>query len=365
MRVLMISKACVVGAYQKKLEELARQPEMELTVVVPPYWRDERGTLELERQYTEGYELVVEPVLFNGNFHLHFYPGLGKQVRRVRPDLVHIDEEPYNLATAHALWLARRSGAKSLFFSWQNLLRRYPLPFQWLERYVLSGVDYAILGNQESRQVWWAKGYRGPTAVISQFGVDPEVFQPAARPTGRGFIVGYVGRLAEEKGVDLLLDALDGLDGTWRAYVLGSGPAGEALQAQARRLGLANRVSFDPWIRSCQMPAYYHQLDALVLPSRTRPNWKEQFGRVLVEAMACGVPVIGSDSGEIPHVIGDAGLIFPEAQVEILRAHLARLLGDPDLRTDLAQRGRERVLAHFTQAQVASETYQVYRAILG
>jgi glycosyltransferase involved in cell wall biosynthesis len=360
----MISKACVVGAYQKKLEELARQPEMELTVVVPPYWRDERGTLELERQYTEGYELVVEPMLFNGNFHLHFYPGLGKQIRRVRPDLVHIDEEPYNLATAHTLWLAHRSGAKSLFFSWQNLLRRYPLPFQWLERYVLSRVEYAIVGNQESRQVWRAKGYRGPVAVIPQFGVDPEIYQPAAKPAGRGFIVGYVGRLAEEKGVDLLLDALDGLDGTWRAYVLGSGPASEALQAQAQRLGLANRVSFDPWIRSSQMPTYYHQLDALVLPSRTRPNWKEQFGRVLVEAMACGVPVIGSDSGEIPYVIGDAGLIFPEGQIEILRAHLSRLLADPDLRADLTRRGRERVLDRFTQAQVANQTYQVYRALL-
>ena len=105
MRILMISKACVVGAYQKKLEEMARLPELELTLVVPPYWRDERGVLELERQHTEGYELVVEPMTFNGNFHLHFYPGLGKQIRRVRPDLVHIDEEPYNLATAHALSL--------------------------------------------------------------------------------------------------------------------------------------------------------------------------------------------------------------------------------------------------------------------
>jgi glycosyltransferase involved in cell wall biosynthesis len=113
------------------------------------------------------------------------------------------------------------------------------------------------------------------------------------------------------------------------------------------------------------MPAYYHQLDTLVVPSRTRPNWKEQFGRVLVEAMASGVPVVGSDSGEIPHVIGDAGLIFPEGQADVLRAHLARLLGNADLRTDLARRGRERVLERFTQAQVAAQTYQVYRSVLG
>jgi glycosyltransferase involved in cell wall biosynthesis len=364
MRILMISKACVVGAYQKKLEELARLPELELTVVVPPFWRDERGVLELERQHTAGYELVVEPMTFNGNFHLHFYPGLGKQIRRVRPDLVHIDEEPYNLATAHALWLTRRAGASSLFFSWQNLLRRYPLPFRMLERYVLGNVDYAIVGNQESGQVWRTKGYQGRLAVIPQFGVDPEIFCPAPRPGGRGFVVGYVGRLVEQKGVDLLLDALSGLKGTWRAYVLGSGPEGEALRSQAQALGLANRVSFDDQIPSSQMPAYYHQLDALVVPSRTRTNWKEQFGRVIVEAMACGVPIIGSDSGEIPHVIGDAGLVFPEDQVEVLHAHLARLLGDPSLQKDLARRGRERVLDRFTQAQVAAQTYRVYRTIL-
>jgi glycosyltransferase involved in cell wall biosynthesis len=364
MRVLMLSKACVVGAYQKKLEELARLPELELTVVVPPYWRDERGVLELERQHTEGYDLVVEPMTFNGNFHLHFYPGLGKQIRRVRPDLVHIDEEPYNLATAHAMWLARRAGAKSLFFSWQNLMRRYPLPFRMMERYVLSNADYAIAGNQESSQVWRAKGYQGRLAIIPQFGIDPELFTPVSRPRGRGFVIGYVGRLVEQKGVDLLLDALSGLEGTWRAYVLGSGPQRDALLGQARSLRLANRVSFDEQIPSGQMPAYYHQLDALVVPSRTRPNWKEQFGRVIVEAMACGVPVIGSDSGEIPNVIGDAGLIFPEDQVEVLRAHLARLLGDPSLQEELARRGRERALARYTQAQVAAQTYRVYRATL-
>jgi glycosyltransferase involved in cell wall biosynthesis len=361
----MISKACVVGAYQKKLEELARLPDMNLTVIVPPYWKDERGVLDLERQYTTGYDLIVEPMTFNGHFHLHFYPGLGKQIRRLQPDLVHIDEEPYNLATAHTLRLARRAGAKSLFFSWQNILRTYPPPFAQLERYVLNHADYAILGNQESVQVWQAKGYQGKSSVIPQFGVDPEIFTPKAKPAGRGFIVGYVGRLVEEKGVDLLLEALAGLQGMWRAYIQGSGPERESLQAQARHLGLTDRVSFDEWIPSPQMPAYYQQLDALVVPSRTRPNWKEQFGRVLVEAMACGVPVIGANSGEIPNVIGDAGLVFPEGQASALRTHLTNLLRDPDLRADLGRQGRDRVKACYTQKQIAVQTYNVYHKVLG
>ena len=371
MRVLMVSKACVVGAYQTKLEELARLPDLALTVVVPPYWRDERGRVELERQHTVGYDLVVERMAFNGNYHLHFYPSLSKWMRRLRPDVVHIDEEPYNLATAQALWLARRAGARALFFSWQNLLRKYPLPFRLLERYVLGRADYHIAGNHDSAWVCRAKGYRGPQAIIPQFGVDPDLFSPASRGgagqvgrDGRSLVVGYVGRLIEDKGVDLLLEAFAGLPGTWRAYVAGSGPASAALQAQAHQLGLAARVSFDPWVPSAHMPAYYSQLDVLVLPSRTRPNWKEQFGRVLVEAMACGVPVIGSDCGEIPNVIGDAGLVFPENQVAALRACLEQLLGDPNLRADLSRRGRERVLGHYTQARVAAQTYEVYRAML-
>ena len=370
MRVLMVSKACVVGAYQTKLEELARLPEMALTVVVPPSWRDEQGLVELERRHTAGYDLVVEPMAFNGDYHLHYYPRLGRRVRQVRPDLVHIDEEPYNLATAHALRLARRAGAHSLFFSWQNILRRYPLPFRLIERYVLSRADYCIAGNHESARVWAAKGYRGSLAVIPQFGVDPDIFGPAPGPagprgTGRGFIVGYVGRLVEEKGVDLLLEALAGLPGSWRAYILGSGPAGEALQNQAQELGLSSRVSFDQWISSAQMPAYYRQLDALVLPSRTRPNWKEQFGRVIIEAMACGVPVIGSDSGAIPGVIGDGGLIFPEDDAAALSDCLHTLMQDEGLRCQLAEKGRARVLENYTHAQVAAHTVAVYRAMLG
>src|SRR5690606_27024216 len=120
LRVLMICKACVVGTYQRKLELIGAHPDIDLTVVVPPYWKDARGRLKLERVHTDHYRLAVEPMRFNGNFHLHVYPGLRRVIEEVQPDVVHADEEPYNLATFHALRLARRAGAKTLFFSWQN-----------------------------------------------------------------------------------------------------------------------------------------------------------------------------------------------------------------------------------------------------
>jgi glycosyltransferase involved in cell wall biosynthesis len=365
MRILMLSKACVVGVYQCKLEEMAKLPGVDLRVLVPPGWRDpDRGMLALERAHVEGYDLRVTPLRFNGHFHLSYYPRIGRELRAFQPDIVHIDEEPYNLATWQTLWRARRMGARTLFFSWQNIDRAYPWVVRLAERWVLRHVDYALVGTPGAADVWRAKGYTGPLAVIPQFGVDPDLFTPPERPRSSGsFVVGFVGRLVEEKGGALLLEALAQLDGVWQLDIIGSGPQQEPLAAQAKRLRVAERVTFAT-LPSVRMPGYYQGLDALVVPSLTRGNWKEQFGRVIVEAMACGVPVIGSSSGAIPDVIGDAGLIVPEGDVRALADGLRRLMHDADLRRQMAEQGRQRVLARYTQAQIAAQTVAVYRQML-
>ncbi len=366
-RVVMLSKACLVGSYQKKLEELARFPDIELTVIVPPSWRDERGVTHLERAHTDGYRLIVAPIALNGRFHLHFYPTLGKLLCQTRPDIVHIDEEPYNLATFQAMWLARRGGARTLFFTWQNLLRRYPPPFRWWEQYNLGRADYALAGNREAIGVLRTKGYRGAVKVIPQFGVDPAIFTMNAVENSRSeFHIGYLGRLVKEKGVDLLLHAAAKIksERAWHVDILGSGPERADLEKLSAELGLAGRVTFHSYVSSTEVVKFYHQLDAVVLPSRTRPNWKEQFGRVIIEGMACGVPVIGAMSGEIPNVIGDAGLLFLEDDADALTEGLTELMSDAELWQRLRQAGRKRVLAHYTQERVAAETCEVYREML-
>jgi glycosyltransferase involved in cell wall biosynthesis len=374
-RVLMLSKACIVGIYQRKLEEIASLG-VELLTLVPPSWKDERGETKLERVYTDSYRLEVLPIALNGNFHLHWYPGLGRRIADFRPDIVHIDEEPYNLASWLALYYARRAGAKSLFFSWQNINRRYPPPFSWGESWLFNHVDYALVGTDSAADVWREKGYTGRLAVIPQFGVDPELFipSPPLHPMERGlggevtsprpFTVGYIGRLVEEKGIHLLLEAAARLAGDWRLRIVGSGPKRDDLRAQAVRLNIADRIDWIEWVASVEMPAQYQQIDVLVVPSLTRPNWKEQFGRVLVEAMSSGVPVIGSDSGAIPGLIGEAGLIVPEGDVAALAEALCKIQQDYALRVQLAEKGRARVLAYFTHQQVARDTVRVYEEML-
>jgi glycosyltransferase involved in cell wall biosynthesis len=167
-----------------------------------------------------------------------------------------------------------------------------------------------------------------------------------------------------EKGVDLLLRACAGLTVPWRLLIAGEGEERESLEALAQELGVGEEVTFLGRRSSGDMRAFYHTLDVFVLPSRTLPNWQEQFGRVLIEAMACAVPVAGSSSGEIPHVIGDGGLIFPEDDVAALRRELQRLAEDTGERARLGERGRRRVLAHYTMRQVAAQTLSVYQRLL-
>ncbi|MHB0858596.1 MAG: glycosyltransferase [Anaerolineae bacterium] len=363
MRVVIVSKAFVIGAYQTKLEAIAAQDGVELTAIAPPFWREGGRVQALERDHVAGYRLAVIPMALNGSFHLHFYPTLARILRETRPDICHIDEEPYNLATYLALRAARTVGARTLFFTWQNLLRRYPWPFRALERYTHTHADAAIAGTQDAADVLRHKGYSGPLRVIPQFGVDPERFRPLPRPEADAtpFEIVYAGRLVEQKGLGVLVEALAGLEGDWRLTLYAAGPMEAELRAQLASMGLSQRVAFHGHVPSSEMPSRLAAAHALVLPSLTRPNWKEQFGRVLVEAMACGVVVVGSNSGEIARVIGDGGLVFPEGDATALRDCLSRLMADPDLRRVLAEHGRARVLAHFTQQRIAEETVALYR----
>jgi glycosyltransferase involved in cell wall biosynthesis len=113
------------------------------------------------------------------------------------------------------------------------------------------------------------------------------------------------------------------------------------------------------------MPEVLNEMDVLVLPSRTGQYWKEQFGRVLIEAMACGVPVIGSDSGGIPAVIGEAGLIFPEADVAGLRDALLKLRNDPLSRQRYIHKGLSRVSGEYAVPVVADRHRRLFRSVMG
>lgn len=361
----MLSKACYVAAYRKKLTELGSLPDIDLTLVVPPYWKFGDRVEKLEPGVDRGFTTVVLNPRLNGNHHFHWYPDIGLILDQLQPDLFHIDEEPYDFVTWHAQREAAKRGIATVFFTWQNIDKNYPPPFEWIRAETMRRSDAAIAGNKEAAEILRARGFTRPLRVIPQFGVDSDDYPYQLERRSDCFRIGYAGRLWFGKGIELMLDAAATLPPGWEIQLLGAGPEEQALRRRSEKLGIADRVLFLGSRPSTEVSSFLHDIDVLVLPSLTQSNWKEQFGRILIEAMACGTPVVGSNSGEIPNVIGDAGGVFPEGDAAALRSILSSLMADPALRASYAERGRRRVLENFTQKAVAEHTAELYRYVKG
>jgi glycosyltransferase involved in cell wall biosynthesis len=361
MRVLLISKAMRVASTQSRATAIGR--EVDLTLVVPDRWP---GYVDEVLPAPEGYERIELPVMGPGRNHLHLYRGLGSVFRQARPDLVHVDEEHYSLVTYQVGLVAHRAGVPFVPYTWQNIQRVYPPPFRWTERWVLHHAAHVLCGNQEAADVLRAKGYRGATTVVPQFGLDPSFLErrlPARARYGlpeNAYLVGYAGRLIEAKGVDHLIRVIREVPEA-HLVIVGHGPARERLEQLAAPF--AERVHWMGPHPSSDLPDLLASIDVLALPSRTTRTWKEQFGRILVEAMAQARPVIASDSGEIPNVVGDAGFIAAEDDLHAWRDALVRLR-DPALRDRLGAIGQHRA-GSFAQATVAARTVDAYRLAHG
>ncbi len=366
MKVLVIWKALVSDAYHKRFIELAKFKNVELNLVVPTKWHNTR----LEKDHCSEYKIIPRKIILDGSNHFHWYPGLAKIIRQVRPDILHIEEEHYSFITYQAIRLAKKYNVKCMFISLQNIYKKYPFPFSWIEKYNMKNADCAVAVSDEIRDVLVRKGLDKEQISVIPYGVDHLVYRNTesqkleSKLELDSFTIGYMGRFVEEKGIMDLLQAVSGIDNDFNLLLVGSGKLKHKIKEKGRRLGFLDKIIIVDSISSSNVPQYLNCMDCLVLPSRTTRTWKEQFGRVLTEAMSCEVPVIGSDSGEIPNVIKDSGLVFREGDIDDLSSKINRLINNADLRDSLAKKGRQRVLENFTQEKVARDTYKVYQKMM-
>ena len=366
--------------YRRKFALIAERPEVTLRVVVPDRWYESFQDIVFEPVSDTLCEEFPCPIRFSGYGSRFYYrEGIKTHFRDFQPDIIHLEEEAWSLNALQTVRLKRKYCPKSRFIFRTSLSipskQRFGFLPVWIERRIFQETDIAFPLSVNAGEILTERGYTGrqtpfPNGVDVQhfYKMDVRTLQHSLGLSGC-FVVGYVGRLLQMKGIDTLLEAVAHLvgqapDRTYKLLIVGQGEDKPDFQKTSETLGIAERIIWIDAVPPEEVAAYINCMDTLILPSRTTPGWVEFFGRVLIEGMACEVPVVGSDSGEIPHVIDGAGLTFPEGDGDALAEQIHRIASDTQLRDDVVERGLTRV-KDFTWETIAEKTYQVYRELLG
>lgn len=378
LRILTISKPYVASAYRHKLALWAQEPDVgAVGLICPPAWGSQ--VFEVDSARDEKLWIKRLPIVANGKNHFHFYRGLATAIEEFKPDILNVEEEHYSLVTAQAYRLAQRFKIPAAFYTWQNIDKKYPYPFSRIEKYIFEHSAYGFAGNHEAAVILRKKGYAGPLLEVPQMGVEVQRFAPQdSSPEARlqakkalgldpdKFWLGFAGRVVEEKGIQTIVEALAQMRASkneFRILILGDGPYLNEIKSFAAREEVFNLFTFRAGVPSSQVAEFFRAVDILCLPSLTRANWKEQFGRVLIEAMAAEALLIGSSSGEIPIVIGDAGLVFGEGDGRDLALAMEALRINPDLRDQFRHRAYEKVRREYAQEVIANKFMNAFREI--
>lgn len=374
MKLLIIDKTAGVLASQAKFLELRKLPDIQLGVLTPSNWRENYTDIHFQAKIDSSVQWFTGAVMSPGYCNRAFYvSGLNSSIQSFKPDVILLMEEPFSLFALQAVFVSRllAPNAKIIFYTWHNY-SYYPYKlsavYHLINRFVMHNTDYGIAANPEALSILKQKGFNKPSSIIP-YGVDVEGFTSTCKTSAKeklnvqGFVVGYVGRLIEAKGIFNLVDAVSKLESS-TLVLIGDGPCRQDLLEYAKQKKISSRIVWLGVLDTKELYTAMNACDTLVLPSKTTTAWKEQFGRVLIEAMAAHVPVIGSSSGAIPWVIGDAGLVFQEGNTDDLLEKLKLLRDDYHLRASLADRGFQRVNQEFTWQCFAERISDVIETVV-
>jgi len=370
MRILRIAHASLTPHLRERERALVRAfPDVDLEVITTVKWRE--AEVEVEAAPDDLFPVTKARPHLSKHIQLFAYDPrpIIQALRRHQPELIDLNSEPYSVSCAEVLtlrnWFAPR--AHVVLATNQNIFHRYPPPFSWLERRALNQAAAAYCCSETVRELIRAKGFDKSASVIP-FGVNLATYTPrdeANAQTADGPTIGFVGRMLPAKGLKILAEALAKLSPErWNLIVVGAGPERKAFEQKLAELNLLGRTRFTGAVHYDEMPQLFRQMDVLVVPTQTTARVREQFGRVIVEGMASGVAVVGSTCGAIPEVIGDAGLIVPEGDVDALSLALRQLISDEAFRRSLARAGRERAEQSYSWDSVANGMYELFRHVL-
>lgn len=346
--LLVVSHACFT-AINRNIYHLFERDGWKLELVVPKFLVFASGEKPAEPPQRDDPPLHYLD-LVGTNPRIYRFASLIELLDQKRPGIILLDNDPVSRLSIQLGKWAKKNDAVLYCVSNENLsldissaFRRRgwkALPAAMLKRAMLRKTKKLVEGvftvNRDGENLFKMEGYRNVRRM--PLGFDPVYFypDPDARVQIRNkfnftaTVIAYFGRLTPEKGIHILIRALGELKQfAWQLMMDSFDPATSAYHAEINQLlqreGLADRVHFiNP--THTQIAAYMNAADIVVVPSVTIPAWKEQYGRVAAEAMACGKTVIASDSGALPDLLNGHGYLFEEGNVEALKIILQQIL---------------------------------------
>ena len=364
-RVLIVSPSYVEPTARGKLHALAARG-LDLTVAIPQRWRD--PVLGRVRESTwerqQALEVFPIPVSRPGDpEHSRFgRRELRALVRDKRPELMQVEAEPETALARQLVRLAARLKIPAVLATAANVDAARSWAAGWRRRRTLGRLTGALAASLGAATLVRRDVPTLLVGVVPQRGTH--VPPKSAHEPHEGLTIGFVGRLVPQRGLDTLLQALtQHRHAVWRLTVIGDGPERERLERLASELHLAARIQWAGALPPERMPELWQRLDVLVVPSRPTARWNEPNGTTLLEAMAHEVAVIGSDTGVLPELIGDAGIVTPPGEAEALASALRRAL-DPGERAALAGAARARALKQFSDDAIAERTLRFWQEML-
>jgi glycosyltransferase involved in cell wall biosynthesis len=365
VRAVVVSHLYANPANRAKLRALAGLG-VTLTAAVPDRWTTSEGVPQSPGAGNDSGVQVV-PIPVHGSLtdpsRLEWN---AKLLRRLlgdfKPDVIHIEEEPWSQPAVLGLRMARRLGIPGVVSTAESLPRSYSLGQRFLRERSLRQAAGVIGSNNLALALAIKRRPTVPHLSLPHLGVTPPSAAP--REPHPGLAIGFVGRLVPERGLDLLFRACVGLAGKWTLTVVGTGPSQEELEGLAQRLGIAARISWLGALPRAAVDEVWPRLDCLVLPSRTTQRWVMTVGRAALHAMAHGIAVVGTDSGALRELIGNGGRIVPEEDVPSLTAALQELYADKALCERLGAAGRRRIIEEFSDSAIAGKMLAFWRTLI-
>lgn len=326
--LFVLWQSLVVSSYRSFFNALAARKRYRIALVSPEKFL-ELGMQDVAcapfappfKSGNRDYPCFVLPTL-RPKIQVVWFKGLGRAMKQFfqgqnAPRVFVCMAEPYSV-TALLAWITARLclGRHVIFitFTLQNIRKDFVFPLRWLQNFIFKQSTSILVLGKEQEDVLRAQGYHGAIIPFPLW-YDSTLFSLGPSQAPRTLTIGFAGGLTEAKGILDFLEAAERVakDQPIAIKIAGGGALENMVRQACERLRNQHvDIHCVGSLPAEAMPDFYRSIDIFVIPSRTMPNWKEQFGRVIVEARACGVVALGSNSGAIPEVIADDTRIFRE-----------------------------------------------------